>query len=67
MISRSSSYTLFPGQVHTFPATEAMAAAQAAVKEKIVKLAEDTFCGSGDIEPTRCQVISTILYADLPA
>ena len=27
-----------------------MAAAQAAVKEKIVKLAEDTFCGPGDIE-----------------
>ena len=27
-----------------------MAEAQAAVKEKIVKLAEDTFCGSGDIE-----------------
>ena len=27
-----------------------MAAAEAAVKEKIVKLAEETFCGSGDIE-----------------
>ena len=27
-----------------------MAAAEAAAKEKIVKLAEETFCGSGDIE-----------------
>ena len=48
--------TWFPRQIHTllllghpFP-IGAMAAAEAAAKEKIVKLAEETFCGSGDIE-----------------
>ena len=48
--------TWFPRQIHTllllghpFP-IGAMAAAEAAAKEKIVKLAEETFCGPGDIE-----------------
>ena len=61
MICRSSTYTWFPGQVHTFPATEAMEAAQAA------EIGWRYLLWLWGYWSTRCQVISPILYADLPA